>query len=258
LHKALHSPQCEGHPEGKLLPYRAWETPEGNLKFDTEDEAEYPFGFCQAYARAVAHAFKEWNALSIPVGLSDRPEWIESVMLHNATKRLGQSGVAEAIWPILKGLLKSMTPGNESNHLKLLLSRGDFRGSDVLLSSQVLVSGSRQLAPYPAFAWAWKSVQSYKWAQSQHINVLEFIALFNYIRSIVTSSRIHSHRLFHVLDSRVSSCIVAKGRSSRLLNRCCRRFAAFTLAADIYVLPLWTISKWNFSDAASRHLPEDD
>ena len=150
-----------------------------------------------------------------------------------------------------------MCPGQEQTHLWLLLRYGDFRGSDVILSSQEVLAEDRQLTPYPAFAWKWESVQSYAWSQPQHINVLEFTALLNYIRSIVKSKRIHSSRLFHILDSRVSSCILAKGRSSsRLLNRLCRRLTGFTLAADIYVLPLWTISKWNYSDAASRHVPE--
>ena len=150
-----------------------------------------------------------------------------------------------------------MCPGQEQKHLRLLLQCGDFRGSDVILSNQEVVSEDRQLAPYPAFAWQWESVQSYAWSQTQHINVLEFTAFLNYIRSITRSTRVHSHRLFHVLDSRVCSCIIAKGRSSsRLLNRLCRRFTGFALASDLYVLPLWTISKWNFSDAASRQVPD--
>ena len=62
-------------------------------------------------------------------------------------------------------------------------------------------------------------------------------------------------RLFHVVDSMVTSSVLAKGRSSsRVLNRILRRICALVLAADLYVLPLWTISGWNFSDSGSRYI----
>ena len=62
-------------------------------------------------------------------------------------------------------------------------------------------------------------------------------------------------RFFHVFDSRVCSCVIAKGRSSsRVLNRILRRVASLLLASDAYALPLWTISAWNFSDSGSRVL----
>ena len=67
----------------------------------------------------------------------------------------------------------------------------------------------------------------------------------------------HDMRFFHILDSRVSSCVLAKGRSSSvLLNRILRRVASVLLAADLVVLPLWTISAWNYSDYGSRAVPE--
>ena len=101
------------------------------------------------------------------------------------------------------------------------------------------MDATRQVVPYPAFAWKWETTQSYPWKQVQHINALEFAALLNYVRSVVVIPTDHSMRYFHELDSRVSSCIVAKGRSSsRILNRPCRRLAAFTLGADIYFMPL--------------------
>ena len=36
--------------------------------------------------------------------------------------------------------------------------------------------------PYPSFPWKWKSVQSYAWVHEQHINILEFMAFYNYLR----------------------------------------------------------------------------
>ena len=105
----------------------------------------------------------------------------------------------------------------------------------------------------PRLAWAWSTVQSYKWQATQHINVLELAAFFNFIKCVVRENGLVGQRFFHVLDSRVSSCVVAKGRSSStMLNRILRLIGALLLAADIYVLPLWTISGWNYADASSR------
>lgn len=255
LHHALHSEYCAGHAPGELLDYTVGRDSSGSLVFDTESEAEYPWGLCLAYAQSVQAALKEWQATTLPATLSDQNEWLLNSLRYGATKRLAKYQVSDVVAPILMRLIESMQPGKELSHLKFLLRAGDYRGSDVIISSQEVLAEDRQLSPYPAFAWQWKSVQGYSWAKSQHINVLEFAALLNYIRSIVKHPKVHAQRLFHVLDSRVCSCIVAKGRSSsRLLNRLCRRYASFILAADLYVLPLWTISKWNYSDAASRHV----
>ena len=65
----------------------------------------------------------------------------------------------------------------------------------------------------------------------------------------------HSCRILHVLDSRVVSCVLAKGRSSSCkLNRVLRRVSALMLASDVYVFPLWTVSGWNFADFGTRAL----
>ena len=258
LHAALHSPQCLGYHDHELLEYGVKETADGSLLFDTEEEAEYPFSLCLAYAKAVKATIREWSLMSIPPSFSLRARWMEDMLLNHATKLLSKQEVTDDIMPTLVDLLQGMEPGAETDHLHELLRMGDFRGTDVILCSQTPLDTSRQIVPYPAFAWKWQTVQSYEWKQAQHINALEFTALLNYVRRVVAEPSNHSLRCFHVLDSRVSSCIVAKGRSSsRIINRLCRRLAAFTLASDTYFLPLWTISKWNFSDAASRHHPPD-
>ena len=60
-------------------------------------------------------------------------------------------------------------------------------------------------------------------------------------------------RLSHIVDSRVVSCVLAKGRSSsKLLNRLLRRICSILVAADLYLLPLWIISQWKFGDIPSR------
>ena len=155
-------------------------------------------------------------------------------------------------------MIESLERGEEDGHLRRLVQFADANGSDVRLDTQVLLEGSRQVAPYPAFIWEWRPCQSYAWDQTQHINILEFNAFLNYYRSISTSLSAHSKRMVHILDSRVCSCVLAKGRSSsKMLNRSLRRFAALSLAMDSYVVPLWTISGWNFCDAGSRGFPSD-
>ena len=115
------------------------------------------------------------------------------------------------------------------------------------------LEGGKQVIPYPAMAWEWRCTQTYAWRAKQHINVLELVAFFNYLRSIPRGAENHCLRILHVLDSRVVSCVVPKGRSSSTkLNRTLRRIGTLLLAADVYVLPLWTISSWNFSDHGSR------
>ena len=65
--------------------------------------------------------------------------------------------------------------------------------------------------------------------------------------------RINGFRYLHIFDSRVASCVLAKGRSSRSkLNRVLRRVNALLLVGDVYVLPMWTISGWNSADVGSR------
>ena len=85
--------------------------------------------------------------------------------------------ISPAVIPLVIAMLNSMVPGREADHLSSLLTWADHRGSDVVLASGVIVNGSTQIAPYPALAWAWRCVQSYKWTAPQHINVLELTTL---------------------------------------------------------------------------------
>jgi hypothetical protein len=188
----------------------------------------------------------------LPLEPESRNYWIREALQHS-TKGLAKAGMSAAAANMVLNFLKNMVPGSEKAHLVGLLSAVDFRGSDVRLESGTILEGARQPVPYPAIGWDWKCIQSYPWQQSQHINVLELVAFFNFLKRLSRDPAEQSQRFFHVLDSRVSSCVLAKGRSSsKLLNRCLRRVAGFLLASDLYVLPLWTISSWNFSDAGSR------
>ena len=152
-------------------------------------------------------------------------------------------------------LLPTVVRGKETSHLLHVLQFCDFRGSEVSIRDCTISEGNRQVNPYPAMVWNWRSVQSYRWQQPNHINVLELVAFFNYLRTCVRKPESHSFRIWHVLDSRVASCVIAKGRSSsNKLNRILRRVSALMLASDVYVFPLWTVSGWNFADAGTRAL----
>ena len=83
--------------------------------------------------------------------------------------------------------------------------------------------------------------------------MLESIAFLIYFRKACCETSFQHTGAFHIFDSRVCSCVIAKGRSSsKVLNRPLRRYCALALASDSYILPLWTISSWNFSDPGSR------
>ena len=75
-------------------------------------------------------------------------------------------------------MLATMEVGKEELHMKYMLKFGDFRGSEVSLRDGSVSEGGRQVIPYPAIVWNWKSVQSYAWQSAQHINVLELVAFF--------------------------------------------------------------------------------
>lgn len=101
--------------------------------------------------------------------------------------------------------------------------------------------------------WQWRTVMSYAWRQEAHINELELLAVAVFLKRRARSRSKQHLRFFHVLDSMVSRGALAKGRSSsKRLNKVARRCSAYLLAMDDYMFPLWTISRWNFADKASR------
>ena len=192
------------------------------------------------------------------MGKDEQQSWILKSLVHS-TRGFSKPGVAAKVCDEVQKLMPSITRGGEFEHLVHVLQFCDFRGSEVSIRDGTVSEGNRQVIPYPAMVWAWKASQSYAWQQPNHINVLELIAFFNYIRACVRKPENHSSRILHVLDSRVASCVIAKGRSSsNKLNRILRRVSALMLASDVYVFPLWTVSGWNFADAGTRALRPPD
>ena len=96
-------------------------------------------------------------------------------------------------------------------HVRALLNKADFRGSDVRLLIQTLVEGSRQQIPYPAPIWDWKCVQSYQWQESQHINVLEFIAFLICFRKAGCEQLFNTLRLSTSLTVAFAAVLLQRG-----------------------------------------------
>ena len=156
-------------------------------------------------------------------------------------------------WPSARPSLKTMEAGKEKEHLVWLLRHAYHTGCDVRLTDRGDDILGHRPGPYPAFRWHWKDVLSYRWRESQHINVLEMTAFLTELRRRARDKDELGKRFFCVLDSLVSFYVLGKGRSSsKRLNRVSRRIASLSLASGLIPMCLWTISKWNFSDGASR------
>ena len=222
--------------------------------FDINDQQNLLFP--STVAVGLSGVFENLRKDCLPAGEDGQKIWVLNCLRHS-TRGLSKRGFAEEASEVVGKMLRSAVAGKEIEHLRNMLTFIDFKGTDVRLETGSLPEGSRQPVPYPAPIWDRKVLQSYPWRQSQHINVFELIAFLNYLQLHVHDATNHSKRLIHILDSRVSSSVVAKGRSSsKMLNRILRRLTGLLLGADSYVYPLWTISSWNFADIPSRgHRP---
>ena len=203
----------------------------------TAREAEYPFGFCQAYAQVVRRALSAWYKAELPAELSASSEWVQEA-LDSSAKRFqrGEVQLQLHVAPQVLRMLRGMVQCREAEHLVELFRLADYRGSDVRLCSAELVDGCHQEAPYPSPAWKWETVQAYKWEVSHHIKVLELTAFLNYMRSQAGSVDFHGKRIFNIFDSCDAACVVAKGSSSsKVLNCVCRRVMALSLATNTYL-----------------------
>lgn len=148
---------------------------------------------------------------------------------------------------------KTLVTGQEEQALAMLLRNGHYRGTDIRLTVQH--DGNHEMVPYPAYRWLWREAMAYRWKQDGHINELETQALVSHIRRLLKESAVASVKLMVVIDSQVLFYCLGKGRSpSQRLNRLLKRLMALELAGDIYVLPVWTLSAWNYADNPSRRL----
>lgn len=237
LHKALH------YESGSAQPSRGSSL---GTNFET------------VYANALAYALRDLHSAVLPICPSLRPSWVRHE-LQQATKRLADISTSAEVSVALCRMLGKMEPGREVAHLHDLIRFADHRGSEIRVGLWS-GDGDNQLFPYPSFAWRCRTVQSYAWHHDQHINIIEFTAFFNYLRSLANKKQLQHMRLVHIFDSKVVCGVLGKGRSpSRRMNRCCRRLLPLLLGMDWYIMTLWTCSGWEYADAPSRlwHHDED-
>lgn len=248
---AIHQPDCPGH-EG-LLGYEVTENADGTLHYPTEEEAEYPQGFCEAYAEGLKQDFEEQGLIRAALA-EGRLRWLRQE-LGQSTMRLQQREVTEHAAREVWSLEQTMKLSMERQHLLAMARQASIRGADIRL--HMTVNDVAHEWPYPAYRWYWQEKLSYAWKQSDHINELEMQAFIVMLRRRARRADRHHARYLHVADSAVTRGAVAKGRStSRRLNRLLKKVASLCLAADVHPLSAWTISRWNFADLASRRMEE--
>jgi hypothetical protein len=241
---------CPGHQD--LKPYKVTRDEEGNLVYDTAEEEQYPWALCRAYAKGLKEQFLEDGHFG-RIYHKHRVRWF-SEELKQSTDRLAEPQVNLATAEELARWEATLRRGEEEIHLRKLLTMASYRGTDIRAYVNVEDDEvSRHEIPYPALSWRWKTLMAFAWDREAHINELELATVVALIKHRGRSSATFRKRWMLIVDYMVTRGALAKGRSpSRRLNRLLRRSAASLLATDSYVYPLWTISRWNFSDGASR------
>ena len=245
LYEALHRPECQHEDLDDYQPYYQGD----RIIFPTEEEAEYPWGLCVAMAEAMRNNMTELGLWKLKEKENRRVAVTKELEKYHRTE---DPGVMERLVNRIMEVEEQMQQGNEKEHIEWLFRQAHYRGTDIRL---LTLDGNKEMVPYPALNWYWKECLSFKWAQESHINVLEAQALLTHLRRVVKgpAEKGQGIRLIVVVDSQVIFYAVSKGRSpSTRLNRILRRLMALTIAADVYVYPLWTISAWNYADVPSR------
>lgn len=244
LFLALHKPECE---HGFDRDYQPYYDREGALRFPTEEEAEYPQGLVVEYAAALKR-----EAATHGWWPSDTEFRVQQVA-EELTKygRFEDETLRRKVAARVLELETDLVSGQENEALYNLLRHGHYRGTDVRLAVEHM--SQREMVPYPAYRWLWRDTLSFRWKQEAHINELETQALIAHVRRLLREDEVKQVRVMIVVDSQVLFYAIGKGRSpSKRLNRLLRRLSALQLLGDLYVLPIWTLSAWNFADWPSR------
>eukprot|EP00435_Cladocopium_sp_Y103_P069634 s456_g33.t1 len=242
---------CPGHVG--LKSYQVEELEDGSLYYPTSEEAEYPWGLCKAYAKALRLQLDR-DGIFEQMYVQERERHFAEE-LTRATSRLGQEVVIGALSSLLARAEMSMQMGQEMNHLRALLRSATYRGTDVRFTADLGTESEPNVheVPYLAMRWQWKTVLAFPWKTEGHINELEVGAFAVFLKRRGRTKAKQHTKFFHVLDFMVCRGALAKGRSSsKRLNRVLRRCGALMIAMDGYCYPLWTISAWNFADRPSR------
>ena len=88
--------------------------------------------------------------------------WLAS-QLNASTLCLQRHRAQAVVIPAVRALLRDTASLSVLEHVKALLLWADHRGSDVQLRTGLVLDGSAQVDPYPAFAWGWSAVQQHHW-----------------------------------------------------------------------------------------------
>ena len=129
----------------------------------------------QALSPCIKAGLAEWGTRQVPVGKEEQQTWVLESLRHS-TRGFANPGVAAKVSNEVQKLLNTTVCGKQAKRLLHVLEFCDFRGSEVSLRDGTIDEGNRQVIPYPAMVWAWRSVQAYAWQQPQHINILELVA----------------------------------------------------------------------------------
>ena len=150
-------------------------------------------------------------------------------------------------------LIEEMKPGQETNHLKSLVRQVATRGCDIKLETSKSESHPAIMSPYLRLFVALEKLSSATGGRSHNTNVLEISAFLVELRRRTRVTSQLQKKFVNITDSRVMFHVLTKGRSSsERLNRIARRIGAVSMVSQVYAHHLWTISKWNFADHASR------
>ena len=238
IFQALHRPKCaHSATRGSGLDRRRMEM-----------ESEYPEKLALALAEAASFHMRMDLRVNRAMEAHRAAEIEKDLGKYH---RIQDQDVRKAMVTRILAMEKTMVAGREGEHLQHLMRQGHYRGADIRLT--VEVNESQQLVPYPAYRWVWRDVLSFRWQQEGHINVLEAQSLFAHMRRMAREPDFQHCRVLTVVDSQVLYYAIGKGRSpATRLNRILRRLMALQLAADVTVLPIWTISAWNWADRPSR------
>ncbi len=125
--------------------------------------------------------------------------------------------------------------------------------------SVVAEEGDRLEVPEVSSSWdsvrRWTVLAQWKWMHPEHINSLEARAAIVSLRALIRLHSTFNVRILAITDSKVVLGAFAKGRSSsHLLNRSCRRLAAWALACNLKIVWRYIRSWRNPADGPSREL----
>ena len=128
------------------------------------------------------------------------------------------------------------------------------RGSDVAIASAAASAKLVQIKGINPLEWEWDDVLATQWkVLGEHINVYEMRAYLLALRWRTRYSRCIGSKFLHLVDSRVSLGVVAKGRTTSWnLRKVLSKINAICLAGSLAPLLGYCRSHLNPADAPSR------